>query len=123
MRKLLTALFVLAFVSPAVGQSVQQSGSVSRGHAPWWVTSGVIGDAGTSADSNITSLGVTSNSANGFCVNSDRVTAAGHNSLCFGAQTSGPATITLQNYGTAAAQNLEFIVNGAPIILPTGGGA
>ena len=44
MKKLL-ALFLL-FATPAFGQSVQQSGTITNGHAVKWITNGVIGDAG-----------------------------------------------------------------------------
>jgi hypothetical protein len=108
----------LAWASPSIAQSVQQSGSITRSHVPVWNTSGVIADGGSSADSPITSLGVTNNGAAGFCVNSDRQSAAGRNQLCFGAQTSGPATISLQNFGTAAAQGINFVINGTVFPFP-----
>lgn len=117
-------LFLLALLSaaPAFGQSVQQSGSVTRNHIPVWNTSGVISDGGSSTDSPITSIGVTNEGGAGFCVSSQRQTAAGRNQLCFGASTTGPATISLQNYGTASAQNLQFVINGVVTTLPSGGG-
>ena len=59
MKKILLALALLLVPLSAFGQSVQQSGSVTPGQAPYWVTNGVIGSAGTAADSAITSLGVT----------------------------------------------------------------
>lgn len=108
-------------VTPAMAVTVQQSGQITPNHIPAWITSGVIADGGTSADSPITSMGVTNEGGSGFCVNSQRVTAAGRQQLCFGAATNGPAFISLQNYGTATAQNLEFIINGTPVIIPTGG--
>jgi hypothetical protein len=64
---------------------------------------------------------VTNNGGAGICVSSDRQTAAGRNQLCFGASTAGPATISLQNYGTASPQNLQFVINGTPVTVPTGG--
>src|SRR5229473_3565656 len=121
LRKLLV-LAALLFAGPALAQSVQQSGTVTQKHVPYWVTSGVIGDGGSATDSLITSMGVTNNGGAGFCVSSDRQSAAGRNQLCFGASTAGPATISLQNYGTAAAQSLEFVINGTPVVIPTGGG-
>lgn len=121
-RKLLFIAALLA-AGPAMAQSVQQSGNVTRNHVPVWVSSGVVGDGGSSADSPISSLGVTNEGGAGFCISSQRQSAAGRNQLCFGAQTAGPAFLSLQNYGTASPQNLEFIVNGIPVIFPTGGGA
>ncbi len=119
--KIRSALLVLTlFVTPAIAQqAVQQSGSVTRGHVPYWVTSGVVGDGGSATNSPISSIGVTNNGGAGICVSSDVQTAAGRNQLCFGASTTGSATISLQNYGTAAAQSLSFIVNGAAQGFPT----
>jgi len=121
LRKLLV-LAALLFTGPVLAQSVQQSGTVTNKHVPYWVTSGVIADGGSATDSPVSSIGVTNNGGAGFCVSSDRQTAAGRNQLCFGASTAAAATISLQNYGTAAAQNLQFVINGTPVTVPTGGG-
>jgi hypothetical protein len=110
---------LLSLATPAWGVTVNQSGNVTAGHVPVWVTSGVIGDGGSASDSPISSLGVTNNGGAGICVNSARSTAAGWNSLCFGASTTGAATISLQNYGTAAAQSLQFVINGTAQGFPT----
>ena len=120
LKKLLVSVALLAAV-PAFAQSVQQSGTVTRNHIPVWNTSGVISDGGSAADSPISSIGVTNPGGAGICVSSDRQTAAGRNQLCFGASTAGPATISLQNYGTATPQNLQFVINGTPVTIPTGG--
>lgn len=112
------------FVTTAFAQSgvaVKQSGNVTPNQVPWWVTSGVIGGGVSSADSPVTSFGVTNNGGNGICIASDRITAVGRNLLCLGASTAGSATISLQNYGTASPQALCFIVNGLPICF--GGGS
>ena len=122
LKKLLVSIALLA-ATPVFAQSVQQSGTVTRNHIPVWNTSGVISDGGSAADSPISSIGVTNNGGAGFCVSSDRQIAAGRNQLCFGASTAGAATISLQNYGTATAQNLNFVVNGTIVTLPTGGAA
>lgn len=103
---------LIALVSQATAQTVQQSGTVTARHLPYWVTSGVIGDGGSSADSPISSIGVTNNGGQGICVSSDRQTAAGRNQLCLGAQTNGPAIISLQNFGTAPAEAISFDING-----------
>src|SRR5712671_1058135 len=121
LRKSLLLAFLLA-ASPVLAQSVQQSGTVTNKHLPYWVTSGVIADGGSATDSPITSIGVTNNGGAGFCVSSDRQAAAGRNQLCFGAATAAAATISLQNYGTASAQNLNFVINGTSVVIPTGGG-
>ena len=113
----------LLFSVGASGQSVQQSGTVTQGHLPYWVTNGVIADGGTAADSPVTTLGVTNASAAGFCISSGRVTAAGRQQLCMGAPLNAAAEISLQNYGTATPQNLQFNINGTVITLPTGGGS
>ena len=112
----------LLFSVGASGQSVQQSGTVTQGHLPYWVTNGVIADGGTAADSPVTTLGVTNASAAGFCISSDRVTAAGRQQLCMGAPLNAAAQISLQNYGTAAPQNLQFNINGNIVQIPTVGG-
>lgn len=122
MRKLLSLVFGALLVVSAHAQSVQQSGSVTATHVPAWVFNGIIGDGGTASDSPITTLGVTSNSTAGFCVSSGRSTAAGRQQLCLGAPLASSAVISLQNYGTATAQDLSFVINGTTVTIPTGGG-
>jgi hypothetical protein len=117
LKKLLVAASILLAV-PAFAQNVQQSGSVTRNHIPVWVTSGAIGDGGSSADSPISSIGVTNNGGSGICVNSARITSGAYNALCLGASTTGPATISLQNFGSAGAQSLQFIINGTTFSFP-----
>lgn len=116
---------VLALLSSAAlaqsGVAVKQSGNVTPNTIPWWVTSGAIGGGVTSADSPISSFGVTNNGLQGLCVNSDRITAAGRNTLCLGVKTAGgPAQLTVQNYGTAAPLGFQFVINGSTIT-PAGG--
>jgi len=118
----LLAVIALSLVSvSALAQTVQQSGTITPNSVARWVSNGVIGGGVTAADSPITSFGVTANSAAGLCVSSARSSAAGRNQLCLGAQTAGPGIISLQNYGTATAQDLIFRVNGNDIVIPTGG--
>jgi hypothetical protein len=81
---------------------------------PWWISSGVIGGGVTSADSPISSFGATGP----ICSNSARQSAGGWNSLCLKANTAGAATISLQNYGTASSQPLNFVINGTPYTFP-----
>jgi hypothetical protein len=120
MNKFIGAIVSLLLVAPAWAQNVQYVSPVTRGHIPVWNTAGVIADGGSSADSPVTSIGVTNNGGAGLCVNSARATAPGYNSLCLGASTTGPAVISLQNYGTAGPQGLQFDINGTTITLPSG---
>jgi hypothetical protein len=120
MKRILAFLTAFLITSSVFGQTVIQSGVVTRGHVPYWASSGAIGDGGGSADGPITSFGVTNNGGAGICVSSDRQADAGRNQLCFGASTSGAAVISLQNYGTALPQPLNFVINGVTIAFPTG---
>lgn len=118
-RKLAVALGLALLLPSAAGaQTVQYSGPITRNHIPVWISPGVIGDAGSSNDSPVSSIGVTNNGGTGFCVNSDRSTAAGRNQLCFAAATNAAATISLQNFGTATPQGLNFIINGTSFPFP-----
>lgn len=122
LKKLISAfvasLFLISGAFAQSGVAVKQSGNVTAGHIPWWVTSGVIGDAGSAADSPITSIGATGP----ICSNSARQSAGGWNSLCIQAFTSSSATISLQNYGTAPAETLCFVVNGTSLCTSGSGG-
>ena len=114
MKKLIGALFALLIGAPSYGQSVQQSGPVTRNHLPYWVSPGVIADAGTSADSPISSIG----STGPICANSARISSGAWQQLCLQANTNSPATISLQNFGTAPAETLNFIINGTTFPFP-----
>lgn len=116
MRKL-TLLFALLFAASAHAQ-VQQTGTVTAGHAVKWVGNGLVGDAGTAANGSLTTLGVTNNGGPGICINSAATTSAGYNQLCLSTATAASAVISLQNYGTATAQNLQFVINGTTYAFP-----
>jgi hypothetical protein len=122
-RKSLLLAGALLAAFPAFAQNVQYISPVTRNHIPVWNTNGVIADGGSSADSPITSIGVTNEGGAGFCVSSQRQTASGRNQLCFGVSTTAPATISLQNYGTATPQGLNYVINGVTVSIPTGGGS
>jgi hypothetical protein len=121
LKKLAILASALLLSFPVFAQNVQYVAPVTRNHIPVWNTNGVIADGGSSADSPISSIGVTNEGGAGICVSSGRQTAAGRNQLCLGASTAGPATISLQNFGTATAQNLQFIINGTAVTIPSGG--
>lgn len=46
MKKLILALLLAVYPALAAGQSVQQGGQVTPGHAATWITDGVLGDGG-----------------------------------------------------------------------------
>jgi hypothetical protein len=114
MKKIAGALFALLIGAPAYGQQVQQSGTITARHLPAWVAPGVIGDAGTSADSPISSIGATGQ----ICSNSARVSSGAWASLCLQANTNSPSTISLQNNGASPNETLQFIVNGTTFPFP-----
>lgn len=108
----------LVFSAASAFGQVVQSGSVTPGTAAYWVSNGVIGGGVTASDSPLTGFGVTSNTTAGLCVSSGRSTAAGRQQLCLGAPLNGDAVISLQNYGTASAQALKFVINGVSYTFP-----
>ena len=117
-------IFFTMCASPALSQNaVLQSGTITPSHSPYWVSQGIIGDGGTANDSPITSFGVTSNTNAGLCISTGRASAAGRQQLCLGTTLTGPARLSLQNYGTAVAQDLQLVVNGNAITIPSSGGA
>jgi hypothetical protein len=113
-------LGLLLSAAPAAAQ-ISQSGSVTPNTVTLWNSTGVVKGGVSAVDSPATGFSVTAQDAPALCVNSARQTAAGRNTLCLSASTTGPAKITLQNYGTATAQDLEFVINGTPVLIPTGG--
>lgn len=121
MRKILAGLILALSIGAAHAQSVQQSGAVTPNTVPAWSSTGVIKGGVSATDSPLTTFGVTRENADAICVSSARQSAAGRNQLCFLASTTGPAKISLQNYGTATPQDLQFVINGTPVTIPTGG--
>lgn len=115
---LILGLFFATSALAQSGASVKQSGSsVSPNTVPYWVTNGAIGDSVTSADSPVTSFGVTSAGQLGICDNTARSSSSGWIGLCMG-YIAGVPTISVQNYGTATAQPLQFVVNGTTYAFP-----
>ena len=120
MIRILAVLIALA--SPA-GAQVLQSGSVTPGHPSAWISSGVIGDAGTPANGILSGVGVTY-SGSGICQNSAAVGTGNYNQLCFTVTSTG-ASFTLYNYGSATG-GFTLNYNGANIPFnqsPGGSGA
>lgn len=116
-RVILAAALWSLLPSLGLAQTVRQSGTVTPGHVTVWETNGVVKDGGTAASGALTSLGVTNNGGPGICINSAAVTGP-YNQLCLSVSTSGAAAVTLQNYGGASAQELNFILNGTTYSFP-----
>lgn len=93
------------------GANVRQSGNVTPGHVPMWTTNGAIQDGGTASQGFLSSIGVTAQGP-GICQNSAPITGP-YNRLCLSVSTGSAANISLQNLGGAAAQALNFVINGA----------
>lgn len=110
-------LFLSLLTVPAAAQSVQQSPIfVTPGHAAYWVTNGVLGDAGTAQNPAISSIG-TIGQGSTICANSG-VNTGPYNQLCLATNLASAAQIILQNFGSAAAQTLQFVINGTTYTFP-----
>jgi hypothetical protein len=120
MRKILAALFSLAFISCAGAQSVQQSGNVTPNHPAAWATNGVIKDGGTPQNGALTGIGITNNGI-GFCQNSGPITGP-YQQLCFSDPSSGAAQLSIFPYGGAPTPSFAINVNGTSTIFPGSGG-
>lgn len=113
----ISGLLLAIGISSALAQSgapIKQSGNITPNTVPWWITSGVIGSGVTAVDSPISSFGATGP----ICSNSARQVSGAWQSLCIQANASGPATITLQNNGSAPQQSLVFVINGLSVPYP-----
>lgn len=115
-KSLLGLFFSTLLMGAAVAQSgqVQQSGTITPGHAARFVANGVIGDGGTAASGLLTSLGVQASGA-GICQNSAAITSAGWQRICLGVTTTGGGFLSVQNNGTATPQPFKLIVNGTTL--------
>lgn len=97
-------------------QGVKQSGRVTPGHASTWTTNGVIGDAGTSAQGLLSSIGVTA-SGPGICQNSGPVSGP-YNQICLSTTQTGGGQLSLWNRNGATG-GLSLVLNGNVQGLPT----
>lgn len=117
-------LLVCGLVGGAQAQqnAVQMSQPITPGHAPIWVTNGVIGDGGPSLSGNLTEVGIT-NTGTPFCINSAPITGP-YYQTCLGANAFGNGGFLSSNaYGGAPKLPLTFNLNGVNYQFPftTGG--
>lgn len=119
------ALCLAALCGPgpgALAQSIQQAGSVTPGHAPYWVGSGVQADSGPATAGKFTELGITRNGGLPFCITTGPA-SAGYDQLCLSVSTGSGAGLSLQNYGGALAQPFNFNINGTTALSLSASGA
>lgn len=116
---MLAAMWSLPFAAAAQNTPVYQSGLIAHGRASYWITNGVIGDAGPAAAGNITELGIT-NTGTPFCVKDQLTTSpTGYHQFCVGALALGGGLMNYQAYNGATA--LPFTVSvGGPLIFSSG---
>jgi hypothetical protein len=101
---------------PAFAQHtpVFQSGLINRGHGSYWITNGVIADAGPASAGNLAELGIT-NTGTPFCIN-DVLPSGPYHQLCEGALALGGGLVSYQAYNGAAQLPLTVSASG-PLIL------
>lgn len=110
------AAAILAFgaMPAARAQSVIQSGSVTPGHLPTWVTSGVIKDGGTSSNPQVNALGLYGNGGCPLGIASTTVpgTPSGNYVLgCLSSSSSAGVTLSVTPNGLST-KPLVFDING-----------
>lgn len=110
LTRIFGALVAAVLALPAWGQAVQQSGTISAGHAAAWATTGVIRDAGTPSNPGLTSLGLQSTNQCAIGVNNAPI-ASGYNQFCFGTTTTS-GFLAYNAFGGATARPFAFQVNG-----------
>jgi hypothetical protein len=118
MKNLLSKLFVVLCLSTlapetlAQSQSVQQSGVVTASHGSVWVYNGILGDAGTSINPNISTFGIYG-TGTPFCVSNTQIRTGGWYNLCLGYSTDlSAANITLTANGGASSIPLNITADG-----------
>ena len=114
-----TIFLILLLLLPGVGlaQSVQQSGSVTPGHAAQWVTSGVVKDAGPATAGNLTELGITRNGGLPFCISTalGALTGAPYQQMCLSVTSAGAGRIDLNAYNGASQLPFIIAIGGVPV--------
>jgi hypothetical protein len=103
------ALFAaLLYCSPVLAQQVQQSGTITPGHAACFTTNGVIQDCGSATASFLTSLGVAGQGQQ-LCTASGPLSGAA-NQICF---STTPTALSLNfNNLNGATGNAQVCING-----------
>ena len=106
------------------GIPVQQSGTVTPGHAAQWTTDGVVQDAGPATAGSLSELGITKEGGIALGVNNtSTLNNAPYVQWGVGVSDTGAITIYANSYGGAPAATLEYNINGVTYAFnPVGGG-
>lgn len=121
-RLILLAGLLAPTFAAAQGQSVNQSGAVTPSHWVSWTTSGVVQDAGSSANPHVTSGGIVSSNAQSFCINSGPQSAA-YIALCMGMVPGTGGLFTITPFGGATNRPFEFLGGTGMVVGTATGGA
>jgi hypothetical protein len=127
MRRIALGLLLLAAACSGAhaNQPVQQSGTVTSGHLPSWVTSNVVQDAGTSTAPKINSLGLYGAGGTPLCISAS-ATPGPYSSapyrLCAGVSSSTGGYLALTT-GASPATALPFsiTIDGATVFSSASG--
>jgi hypothetical protein len=95
---------------------IRQSGTITRGRLAAWVAPGVVGDAGSSASGNVSSLGIYGDGGTPLSVTN--VGTPGpyvgpYTQMGFGVSQTA-AYISVQSYNGGTALPFQYIINGNP---------
>ena len=113
LRRLLTIALALSPLT-AWGQTIQQYGTVTPGHVPAWLQSGIVQDGGSATAGKVNSLGLYGLGGTPLCITNSATPGpftGGYTQLCMGGSAS-ELYITDTSYGGATHIPLKFIVNG-----------
>ena len=94
-----------------VDNRVLQSGTVTPRHVAIWTTDGVVEDGGTSAESKLTSLGITAAGDTSFAINDASVTEP-YSAFSLGINPTNGALISVDSFNGAPLLGLHFRING-----------
>lgn len=102
--------------------TVEQSGSVTPGHAVAWTTNGVVQDGGTPTSPGLTTIGLESNSLMAFGI-ANAPTSGAYDLLSLGFNpATGNAALMISAFDGAPEVAFEVIVNGVLYPFPGAGG-
>lgn len=117
MNRIALALILMLAPIVAQAQNVQQSGQITPGHTPVWVTSGVVKDAGPATAGNVTEFGITRNGGLPFCISTSTglITGTPYDQMCLSVTLNGAARLDVNSKNGAASIPMVIAINGTPV--------